>query len=61
MANGYQLVKAVKYSLRGHPPKSKLTLKTASMRGVRQILHALPFQLQWALKRGAQFTLNSFK
>jgi hypothetical protein len=31
------------------------------MQGMRKVLHALPFQLQWALKRGAQFTLNSFK
>ena len=61
MANGYELVRSVKYSLRRHPPKSKLTFKTASMQGMRKVLHALPFQLQWALKRGAQFTLNSFK
>ena len=61
MANGYAAVKSVKYALRRNPPKSKPTLKTASMYGMRKILHALPFQLQWALRRGAQFTLNSFK
>jgi hypothetical protein len=61
MASGYDSVKSVKYALRRHPPKSKLTLKTASMQGMRKILHALPSYLQWALRRGAQFTLNSFK
>lgn len=61
MASGYDSVKSVKYALRRYPPKSKLTLKTAYMQGMRKILHALPFSLQWALRRGAQFTLNSFK
>jgi hypothetical protein len=59
--NGYDSVKSLKYSLRRFPPKDKLTFKRASMKGLRKMLHALPFQLQWMLKRGAQFTLNSFK
>jgi hypothetical protein len=63
IANGYNTVKTLSYSLRRHPPKpkDKVTLKRAGMQGVRRVLHALPFQLQWMLKRGAQFTLNSFK
>ena len=61
LANGYESVKSLKYALRRHPPKSKLTFKTASMLGMRKVLYVLPFHVQWALKRGAQFTLNSFK
>jgi hypothetical protein len=61
LSSGYETVKSIKYSLRRHPPKSKLTFKTASIHGMRKVLHALPFHLQWALKRGAQFTINSFK
>jgi len=61
IANGFDSVKSLKYSLRRFPPKDELTFKRASMKSLRKVLHALPFQLQWALKRGAQFTLNSFK
>jgi hypothetical protein len=61
IANGYDAVKSQRYSLRRHPPKQKLTFKRVSMQSMRRVLHALPFQLQWMLKRGAQFTLNSFK
>jgi hypothetical protein len=61
LKNGYENVKSIKYALRRHPPRRKFTIKTASMHGMRRFLHALPFQLQWVLKRGAQFTLNSFK
>ena len=61
ISNGYEKVKSSKYALRRHPPKSKLTLKTVSIQGIRKVLNVLPFQLQWALKRGAQFTLNSLK
>ena len=61
LANGYETVKSVKYALRRDPPKSKFTFKAASMRGMRKVLYALPLQLRHALKRGAQFTLNSFK
>jgi hypothetical protein len=61
LKNGYAAVKSTKYVLRQHPPKPSYSFKTASMYGMRKILHALPFHLQWVLKRGAQFTLNSFK
>ena len=61
LANGYEAVRSMKYALRHYPPKAEFTFKRASMYGMRKVLHALPFQLQWMLKRGAQFTLNSFK
>ena len=58
---GYTSVSSLPWLIPRKPPRSELTVKTATKYGVRVILRSLPIGFQALLKRLAEITTNALK